>query len=349
MPFSRTKIGAAATIFALLTSPTFAQFKIFRELNPTAKALDSVQLKVIKEKLLNSGITIKDGPSPSPAPPPIPQNATRLEELEAASRKTITPLEAARQRISEQFDPKIVGGTPAEIEDFPWQVVLIAGNTPTEIRSAFCGGSIIGSQWILTAAHCLYGISNPKDVDIVSGSSYPKFPGQGDRVDVSHLIIHPKYNHETFENDIALLRLKRPIKRGKAIKLAPSDLDIPINALATVSGWGAVTAYSAMVDRLLKTDVPIVANNTCNTPDSYANTVKAGMLCAGYRDGGYDACQGDSGGPLMARVNGVPTQVGIVSWGRGCALKLKYGVYTRVTNYSEWVNIETSKPRLALR
>jgi secreted trypsin-like serine protease len=95
-----------------------------------------------------------------------------------------------------------------------------------------------------------------------------------------------------------------------------------------------------MTDRLLKADVPIVPNTTCNE-EAYKGDVKEGMLCAGYREGGVDACQGDSGGPLMAKVSSVPTLVGIVSWGRGCALKLKYGVYTRVTTYAGWIKTST--------
>ena len=234
-----------------------------------------------------------------------------------------TPLDGAKQRTAELVDPRIAGGIPATIEDFPWQVVLIDGAAPPEIRSAFCGGSLIGYQWVMTAAHCLAGISDPSQVDIVCGSTWPKFAGQGDRVKIIKIFVHQKYNNKTYENDIALLKLERPAKKGRSIALPPMNLIIPSNTAATVTGWGAVTAYGPMVDRLLKAPVPIVSIGTCR--DSYGDIVKDGMLCAGERDGGLDACQGDSGGPLTTKISGKATIVGVVSWGRGCALKKKYG------------------------
>ena len=75
----------------------------------------------------------------------------------------------------------------------------------------------------------------------------------------------------------------------------------------------------------------------CNAKEAYDDKVKPGMMCAGRTEGGVDACQGDSGGPLVWRAPDGPLLVGVVSWGEGCARKLKYGVYTRVSAYNDWI------------
>ena len=296
----------------------------------------------LKAALSASGITILGGPAipasePSPGTPSLSSSMSSQEITRAFSDSKVSPLQAARERF-EHFDPRIGGGTPAAIQDFPWQVVLVDGTAPLDIRIPFCGGSIIASNWVITAAHCVTGVDKAADIDIISGSAYPKFVNQGDRVKVARIVSNENYVANTWENDIALLKLVRPVKLGSPIRLPANNLQVPVNAKATVSGWGAVTAYGPMVDKLLKADVPIVANSTCNEKESYDGGVKPGMICAGYRAGGLDACQGDSGGPLMIKVNGIPTLVGIVSWGLGCAQRLKYGVYTRMTAYVDWVD-----------
>ena len=90
-------------------------------------------------------------------------------------------------------------------------------------------------------------------------------------------------------------------------------------------------------DILQKAELPLVDNATCNTKEAYDGAIKPGMMCAGYREGGINSCQGDSGGPLVLRGKDGPVQVGLVSWGAGCARKLRYGVYTRVDAYSDWI------------
>jgi hypothetical protein len=88
----------------------------------------------------------------------------------------------------------------------------------------------------------------------------------------------------------------------------------------------------------MKATIPFIETATCNAPDAYNGNVLPGMMCAGFDEGGIDACQGDSGGPLVLRGPDGAVLVGVVSWGEGCARKLKYGVYTRVTPYHDWIS-----------
>lgn len=325
---------------------------LLKGIDKSFNGISSEKLRDIEDKISNSGITVSNGPEdivgPVAAPEPNILICPDGKPVVGSACIESTPIEQAQNRFGESLDPRIVGGEPASIEEYPWQVVLIVGDTPAEIRVPFCGGSIVGYQWILTAAHCLSGISNPKDVDIVSGSTYPKFPGQGSRVKVSAIHVHKDYNPVTFEHDIALLKLKTPVGKGKRIALAGAQVTIPSGTFATVSGWGAVTAYGPMVDRLLRAKIPVVDNSECSQAESYGDAIKSGMLCAGKREGGLDACQGDSGGPFVANIAGKATQIGVVSWGKGCALRLKYGVYTRVSSYAGWLS-DTMSTKVAAK
>ena len=105
-----------------------------------------------------------------------------------------------------------------------------------------------------------------------------------------------------------------------------------------VSGWGATTEGGDTVSTLREVGVPYVTRDVCNDPLSYADGVTTNMLCAGVAAGGQDSCQGDSGGPLVFGAGGGnPRLAGVVSWGEGCAQPGKYGVYTRVAIYGDWV------------
>ncbi|MGC5778815.1 serine protease [Methylobacterium sp. NFXW15] len=315
--------------------------------------IGGAQVNQIIKDLGEKNIIVKDGPN-IPVPmknlgPALPKDVPPTEQTQVKKVQAGSPVAAARDRLSEQFDPRIVGGKLATVNEFPWQVVLIVGGTPKEVRSPFCGGSIIASRWILTAAHCLADIQSPDGVEIVSGSNFPMTIGQGDRVKIEKIISHRQYNSETWENDIALLYLARPIKLGTPVLLPTADIEIPAKSEVTVSGWGAVTMYGGMTTMLLKASMPVVANEVCNSADAYGGAVKAGMLCAGYRDGGVDACQGDSGGPLVGTSPRGKLLLGVVSWGKGCALRLRYGVYTRVPTYITWINEHIKSPKRVSR
>jgi secreted trypsin-like serine protease len=226
---------------------------------------------------------------------------------------------------------RIVGGEKTDIKQHPWQVAL---NIRVADRIYLCGGSIIADRWVLTAAHCFNRSTHPKKVR--AKTAVNNYQTQGVWADIDRIVIHEAYDSGTHEHDIALIRLSSP-PRGAVIPLVAPDKSIPVGQPLEVTGWGATTEGGDGSRLLLKATVPLTDNDTCNGPSAYAGAIKAGMLCAGYRDGGVDSCQGDSGGPLVWRSSHGPVLVGVVSWGEGCARTLKYGVYTRVSRYADLV------------
>lgn len=119
--------------------------------------------------------------------------------------------------------------------------------------------------------------------------------------------------------------------------MATLDTPLELGEKLIVTGWG-VTETGETSSVLKKAEVPYVTNSTCNEPTSYGGKILNMMMCAGEREGGIDSCQGDSGGPLVKGSNAEDAiLVGIVSFGEGCASRLKYGVYTRVGSERDWI------------
>jgi trypsin len=228
---------------------------------------------------------------------------------------------------------RIVNGTPAEISDYPWQVALSISSPD---GTFLCGGSIIAPTWLLTAAHC-FG-SSPRSATVRAKAGVANYRTSGIWLDGERVFVHNRYNAQTQENDIALVRLPGPAP-GIKIDLADAATMVPANATLEVTGWGVTAEGGESSDTLMVAKVPYVENATCNAATAYNGTVKDGMICAGYPGGGTDACQGDSGGPLIwRRPNSSPVLVGVVSFGEGCARKNKYGIYTRVSAFRDWID-----------
>jgi secreted trypsin-like serine protease len=236
--------------------------------------------------------------------------------------------------------PQIVGGSKALPGEFPWQVALLDASVANTFQAQYCGGALVAPTWVVTAAHCVYdrGVQPPGSVDVLVGTTSLRSGGK--RVDVDAIVVHPRYSERTSENDIALLHLAAAVPdqsvplvtRAREAELASAG------TLATATGWGdTLVRGNRYPTDLMKVQLPIVTNRTCNDPRSYDGDVAAKMLCAGYAAGGKDTCQGDSGGPLVVPDGeGGFALAGVTSWGARCAAPRKYGVYTRVARFAAW-------------
>ncbi|KAL1400957.1 hypothetical protein pipiens_007006 [Culex pipiens pipiens] len=219
---------------------------------------------------------------------------------------------------------RIVGGFEIDILEVPYQISL-------QSYGHFCGGSIIGENWVLTAGHCASDYDVGLNVRV--GSSLHGSGGQ--LVPVKRVIQHPQYNPNTIDFDFALLELEQPVQLSEeffAVELPEQDQEVEDGQLLQVSGWGYTQNPSESNEALRATNVPAVSQEECR--ESYGGyQITDRMICAGYQAGGKDACQGDSGGPLVEG----KTLVGVVSWGIGCAEPGYPGVYSRVAAVRDWI------------
>uniref|UniRef100_A0A665VJL6 Suppressor of tumorigenicity 14 protein homolog n=1 Tax=Echeneis naucrates TaxID=173247 RepID=A0A665VJL6_ECHNA len=159
------------------------------------------------------------------------------------------------------------------------------------------------------------------------------------RKNIKRIIAHPDYNDYTFNNDIALMELDGEITLNQyiwPICLPSPTYDVPAGQEAWITGWGATREGGMAATVLQKAEVRIINSTVCN--GLMSEDITDGMLCAGILQGGVDACQGDSGGPLsITSASGQAFLAGVVSWGDGCGLRNKPGIYTRVTKYRNWI------------
>lgn len=227
---------------------------------------------------------------------------------------------------------RIVGGIEAEPGRFKYMTALVEGS------EHFCGGVLIEESWVLTAAHCRgYGthvMIGRTDL----GSNVELY----ERIRIEHEVVHPRYNSNTNEHDILLVKLDRPSR------IPPVRYDDGSNLLmngleVTVMGWGTTCYGGPQSSKLLEVQVDLLDHNTCNR--QYSGSITQDMICAMRQ--GKDACQGDSGGPLIIKGGNTANDilVGVVSWGNGCAEPNYAGVYSRVSAHYDWISLTTSGTR----
>ena len=242
-----------------------------------------------------------------------------LGPMETAS--TQEPIKPPKRRI--------VGGEKTDIKQHPWQVAL-------QVRGQFyCGGSIIAERWILTAAHC-FAYARRAD-DWRAKARATNYATEGAWARIERVVVHPKFNPSSQEHDIALVKLASKTN-GRVVPRAEAAMTVPVGQELEVTGWGEIAEGGEGSRVLQKVGVRYVDTAACNAPEAYNGQITAGMLCAGYPEGGKDACQGDSGGPLVWRRPDGAFLVGVVSQGEGCARVSKYGIYTRVSAYADWID-----------
>ncbi|XP_061423593.1 trypsin-like [Lethenteron reissneri] len=221
------------------------------------------------------------------------------------------------------YEDHIVGGSECAAHSQPWQVSLNNGYH-------FCGGSLISSEWVVSAAHCY---QTPSRICVRIGE-HNIFVSEGNEqwIQASKAIRHPRYRSASTDNDIMLIKLSTPAtlnQYAQAIPLPSSCVDTGVTC--TISGWGETQTSVGSPDVLMCVQAPVLSDTSCR--NSYPFVITNNMICLGYQEGGKDSCQNDSGGPVVC--NG--QLQGIVSWGRGCALPNHPGVYTKVCNYNSWI------------
>jgi len=229
--------------------------------------------------------------------------------------------------------PRIVGGSAATNNEFPFVAALLESGTKETKNAQFCGASVIAPNWVMTAAHCVMG-QKAENIDILIKTNV--LDGSGKRIQAKNLFIHDAYISKN-QSDMALIELSEKANVSAILPLQPGSGLEGSGKMATVIGWGLTKEEGNPSEKLMKVDVPIVADTVCGK--AYPEQFNAGTeICAGVPQGGKDSCQGDSGGPLFVKNNSGQTNlVGVVSWGEGCAEKGKFGVYTQVSAHSDWI------------
>ncbi|NWR44523.1 PROC protein, partial [Regulus satrapa] len=242
------------------------------------------------------------------------------------------------------FNIRLIDGTAGRRGGSPWQIML--QNTEGKF---LCGGVLIHPAWVLTAAHCL---EEQKGFRVKLGKSRFRPEPDEQTIWVDKWAAHENYTKKTSDNDIAMLHLAEHVMYYKYAlpiclptrQLAEREL-LRSGRRMVVTGWGSTSDRNVSFAASLRyIEIPLVAREECARAMSSA--VSENMLCAGSPADSKDSCSGDSGGPMFTRYRDTWFLVGLVSWGEGCGVRDKFGVYTKVSQYLEWIqqHIDTTAP-----
>jgi len=251
--------------------------------------------------------------------------------------------------------PRVVGGHNSSFGSHPWQAMLFVRKSKRFFLP--CGGALINEQWLLTAAHCVYSKS-AKNFKVRLGDWNARAtnePLEHEDFDIELIKVNKDFHPKNFNNDIALIKLDRPVTFKKHIQpvCLPDKDELVHDKTGYVTGWGrTMFKKSARPSILQQAEMNIISAEFCqlmfNGQGRKETIYNDTMFCAGTAKGGIDSCQGDSGGPFVVPLNDDSSNqryqlAGIVSWGIGCAKTGLPGVYTKVSNYIDWIeeNMQT--------
>ncbi|XP_049496373.1 serine protease 44-like [Panthera uncia] len=299
----------------------------------------------------SQGPALTSGSPETPSPPGLLESSMPVSTA-TPGPPTLTVGEAAESTQttgSQTFSPqvsqpgcghrsmRIVGGMAAPRRKWPWHVSLQINN------KHICGGSLIASRWVLTAAHCVTGHED-YTVRLGDKSLYPNSKTTL-VVPVEDIVCHRFFDDTTLRHDIALALLAFAVNYSSYIQpvcLPEKSFQAETGTECWVTGWGRPEEVLAPMPVLLQeTEQHILHHKKCNwilqtQLGTFRSMVRKGMICA-YRAEKKGICKGDSGGPLVCEFNETWVQVGIVSWGIGCGRRNFPAVYTEVSFYRDWV------------
>ncbi|XP_070596622.1 transmembrane protease serine 12-like [Erythrolamprus reginae] len=238
---------------------------------------------------------------------------------------------------------RIEGGHNAMPGAWPWQINLQVYEAGTGYLP-MCGGSLINTIIVLTAAHCFKISEDPALwMVVIALHNLDQDTSHTIRSEIKAIHIHPNFVKETYDNDIAVIILVRSIKFNDYVHpicLPTTNLSINEQSPCYITGWDYISEKGEKNLILQEAQIKIIPRKTCNQLTWYNQSITLNMICAGFPYGGIDSCQGDSGGPLACYL--ATTEkfylVGITTFGYGCGRPTYPGVYAKTINYIHWIN-----------
>ncbi|XP_052841005.1 serine protease filzig isoform X1 [Drosophila gunungcola] len=335
---TRKPVTRRTTVAAKVTTTTRkpATKKPTRRVSSTVKTTTESSARPADDEIVDE--EDEEDVNPNPSDNEIDQGATLSSYGGANGRKIQC---GVRPHVK---SGRIVGGKGSTFGAFPWQVLVRESTWLGLFTKNKCGGVLITSRYVITAAHCqpgflasLVAVMGEFDIsgDLESKRSITK--------NVKRVIVHRQYDPATFENDLALLELDSPVSFDTHIVpiCMPNDVADFTGRMATVTGWGRLKYGGGVPSVLQEVQVPIIENSVCQEmfhTAGHNKKILTSFLCAGYANGQKDSCEGDSGGPLvLQRPDGRYELAGTVSHGIKCAAPYLPGVYMRTTFYKPWL------------